>query len=434
MAIATSILLQISLPSTRQGKNGEASNGSAQQTGRVENGQAMLARLDSRTTSKSYIPIGETRDTLRRAAALLCKATTDQSALVHHLVGVPFATFTKQSIKLGISLWLGVINENSRMESRILIEVAERWEDTVHNRVGAFSSKLQHLDPFYLKEEFAPSDKEILLKRQQAAHNLIAPHLRILHFLASHFNATRLGSPHTQKIFQRMITSSLAGLRHATGHPLAREMHFQLVLFGLHVLRYSNGLAPVARWRLKDTILSAALRWFSNQPRWSFGGNRLQIKAESRLIADVESALSAVASIGMNGIGPLQSLSPKQDLLRLLLDNEQTRLLVWLYPLDHERRHYFSTSYAGKPQESQLLNALNTAWAERPSVAIQLATRFQSLRLTNEVRRLLLMHPDQALEEPDALQILLGPSLPSDLNTQLRVRNRRLRVDGADKS
>ncbi|KAL8874475.1 MAG: hypothetical protein Q9174_000168, partial [Haloplaca sp. 1 TL-2023] len=414
--------------------DGEASNGSAQQAGRTENGQAMLARLDSRATSECYIPIGETRDTLRRAAALLCKATPDQSALVHHLVGVPFATFTKQSIKLGISLWLGVINENSRMESRILIEVAERWENTVHNRIGAFSSKLQHMDPFYLKEEFAPSDKTFLLKRQQAAHDLIAPHLRILHFLASHFNATRLGSPHTQKIFQRIIMSSLAGLKHATGHPLAREMHFQLVLFGLHVLRYSNCLDPIARWRLKDTILSAALRWFSNPPRWSFGGNRLQIKAESRLIADVESALGAVASIGMNGIGPLLSLSPKQDLLRLLLDNEQTRLLVWLYPLDHERRHYFSTSHAGKPSESQLLNALSTAWTERPSVAIQLATRFQSLRLTNEVRRLLLKHPDQALEKPDALQILLGPSLPSDVNTQLRVMNRRLWVDNADKS
>lgn len=83
------------------------------------------------------------RDTLRRAAALLSKAEVDQSALVHHLVDIPFATFTKQSIKLGVSLWLGVINENPQMESRILVEVAERWESTVHQRVGAFSDKLR---------------------------------------------------------------------------------------------------------------------------------------------------------------------------------------------------------------------------------------------------------------------------------------------------
>lgn len=120
--------------------DGSASNGRAET---VENGQAILARLDNRTMSKSFVSIGEMRDTLRRTAALLCKAQTDQCALVHHLVSIPFATFTKQSIKLGISLWLGVINENPRMEPRILVEVTERWESTVQNRVGAFSSKLQ---------------------------------------------------------------------------------------------------------------------------------------------------------------------------------------------------------------------------------------------------------------------------------------------------
>ncbi|KAL9603403.1 MAG: hypothetical protein Q9179_002208 [Wetmoreana sp. 5 TL-2023] len=158
----------------------------------------------------------------------------------------------------------------------------------------------------------------------------------------------------------------------------------------------------------------------TNVTRWSFGGNRLQIKAESRLIADVESALDTVASIGMNGIGRLVSLSPKQDLLRLLLENEQMRLVVWLYPLDHERRHIFSTGHTGKPPEGQLLAGLNTAWAEDPGLAVQLATRFQSLRLTNDVRRLLLRQPEKALGEPDALQILLGPSLPGDVSAQLK--------------
>ena len=125
-----------------------------------------------------------------------------------------------------------------------------------------------HLDPFYIREEFAPSDKESLLKRQQAAHNLIAPHLRILQFLSSHFNATRLGSIHVQRIFHRLISVSLQGLRHSTNHPLAREMHFQIVLFGLNILRYSTSLGSTAQWRLKDEILSAALAWFSHPPRY----------------------------------------------------------------------------------------------------------------------------------------------------------------------
>lgn len=76
--------------------------------------------------------------------------------------------------------------------------------------------------------------------------------------------------------------------------------------------------------------------------------------------------------------------------------------------------------------KSQLLAGLHTAWAEDPCLAVQLATRFQSLRLTNDVRRLLLLHPESALEEPDSLQILLGPSLPSDVNSQLKVNGQIL--------
>lgn len=143
---------------------------------------------------------------------------------------------------------------NSGMRSSISLEVG-------------LINETSHPDPFYIKEEFAPSDKQVLSAQQQAAHDLIAPHLRILQFLASHFNATRLGSPHVQKVFQRLLSVTLQEFRHCTGHPLAREFHFQVVLFGLNVLRYSTGLDVVARWRLKDAILSAGLKWFSHQPR-----------------------------------------------------------------------------------------------------------------------------------------------------------------------
>ena len=107
-----------------------------------------------------FVSIAELRDILRRAAALLCKTTLDQCAIVQHLVGIPFAVFTKQSIKLGISLWLGVINENPRMEPRIVAVIAERWEETVRNRTGVFSDKLQYYHECNLSR--------ILLTDQQA--------------------------------------------------------------------------------------------------------------------------------------------------------------------------------------------------------------------------------------------------------------------------
>jgi phosphatidylinositol 4-kinase len=50
-----------------------------------------------------------------------------------------------------------------------------------------------------------------------------------------------------------------------------------------------------------------------------------------------------------------------------------------------------------------------------------LITRFPSARLHKEVRWLLLNFPDKAVSEPEAVQILLGETLPSDVSFQLKV-------------
>ena len=118
-----------------------------QKSENLSTSQALLALMENRALAKSFIPIGELRDLLRRAAALVCCSKNDQCALLHHLVSVPFAIFNKQSIKLGISLWLGIINENPRMEPRILAEIAECWEGTVRRRIGMFSGKLMWVSP-----------------------------------------------------------------------------------------------------------------------------------------------------------------------------------------------------------------------------------------------------------------------------------------------
>lgn len=60
----------------------------------------------------------------------------------------------------------------------------------------------------------------------------------------------------------------MAGLKEATGHPLARETRLQLIVFGLHVLRFSSHtMSYTFQYKLKDQILSGALSWFSFSPR-----------------------------------------------------------------------------------------------------------------------------------------------------------------------
>jgi phosphatidylinositol 4-kinase len=100
----------------------------------------LLANIEAQIHRKKHIAVGDVRDILRRAAALLCRSKKDECAILHYLVSIPFAIFTKQAIKLGMSLWLGVINENPRMEPRILMEVAQQWELTSHRGVGIFNA------------------------------------------------------------------------------------------------------------------------------------------------------------------------------------------------------------------------------------------------------------------------------------------------------
>jgi len=205
-----------------------------------------------------------------------------------------------------------------------------------------------HPDPFFLKEEFAPSDLQALAKRKQLVHNLLSPHARLLQFFQSHVNATRLGSLDTQKGFVRLLDVTLDAVKSSTPHPLARELRFQIVLFGLRMLRNSTTIGAIAQWRLKDKILSAGLSWFGKAPKWSFGSNMLQLKTEIRLLSDVMAAIKAISYIAAHQVGNIRSLSAKEQLLLLLLENEQARLAVWVYPLSEPAKPPLAVGHPGK--------------------------------------------------------------------------------------
>ncbi|KAI6093979.1 hypothetical protein F4821DRAFT_8710 [Hypoxylon rubiginosum] len=381
-----------------------------------------LAHVESRLAGKKTTPLHDVRDILRRAAALLCRSEKDESAITHYLVSIPFRIFNKESINFGVSLWLGVMNENPRMESRILAEIAQQWELVIHKRLGLFNPTLMHPDPFFLKEEFAPSDNEGLAKRRQQVHNLLAPHTRLMQFFSSHFNATRLGSPDTHRIFLRMLDLTLDALKKSVSHPMARELRLRIILFSLRVLRMSTAVRTLTQWRLKDKILSAGLSWFKFAPKWSFGSNLLQLKAEVRLIGDVMTALKAVSYIAAQAVGHFKVLAQKETLLQTLLESEQTRLNVWIYPLNesHHHRPHIMTSHSKTAIESILKPLVRVAWNEDPSLAIELVSRFSIPAVHNEVRWLLVNFPDKAVSEPEALPILLGGELPPDVAFQLK--------------
>ncbi|KAJ5193019.1 hypothetical protein N7449_009161 [Penicillium cf. viridicatum] len=378
-----------------------------------------LSRLYGRSIAGEEIPLVEVRDVLRQAAGLICSTSKPRLSVVHYLVALPFQIFTKETVKLGVSLWLGVIHENPNTEPRILCEVIEAWERSIKRRKGLFDPTFEYLDPLHTKIELLPTDKDLMLRMQQKAQDTLSPHLRVLHFFESHFNAIRLGNLQDQQLFCRLIGSTVVGLSKTEGHPLAREIHFRIVLLGLRILRHLSPRNSGASWKLKDQILSAALSWFKHPPRWSFGGNRLQIKAEDRILSEVTAALRGVAGIAANAQGSYKSLQAKEDLLQILVENERSRLRVWLFPLDPERKHHIP-SIGGKNPDEGPVSLLRLAWAENAGLAIQMAARFPSPKMQADVRSLILNFPEKVIEEPSALEIMFDNCLPADVGSQLK--------------
>lgn len=100
--------------------------------------QEALAALEHQIRTEKHISLDLPRHILRRTAALLCNTDDSHPAIIAYLVSIPFQIFTKESIRMGIALWLGVINEKPAMESRILVEVAQAWERTIRRKQGIF--------------------------------------------------------------------------------------------------------------------------------------------------------------------------------------------------------------------------------------------------------------------------------------------------------
>jgi len=381
-----------------------------------------LQLLETRLKNHEHVPFSTVRETLRNAAGILSRMTVDTAPLIRGLVSIPFILFTKESIQLGISMWLGVAKENPSLEARILAEVATGWEASIRLHKGFFNTTNSHVDPFYIKEEFAPTNWEAITKRRQIVHNLIAPHLRLTQYLSSHLNSSRLTSPSVERVYARLMRITAMAMKKTVSHPLAREVHFHIVLLALEFLKLSTRLDPAAQWRLKDAIISAGLAWFATPPLWSYGSNKLQLKAEVKLLSDVTQALQRLASIGSMSSVALVSLQNRQELLQHLLAHESQRLNVWINPLASDAR-----AIAGPGPQGQLIRDttfmpfVKIAWAENPSIAVQLTTRFpRSQALASEVRSLILRDSERAIQEPDALYLLMGPSLPNDIKTQLK--------------
>ncbi|KAI5302584.1 phosphatidylinositol-4- kinase, partial [Ascosphaera pollenicola] len=282
-----------------------------------------LRTIESRLARGEKVPFEEVRPELRAATSLLCTSRGAPASLASHVIHVPFMILTTEAIDLALSLWMSIINESPSLSSTVLAGVAEAWEQSILRNRGIFDRDFKHVDPFFLKNEFAPSNKEDLFRQQHKAQSMINPHSRVLQFLTSQYNATRLSSPHIEASFVRIVTHTMVSLREIGGHPLCRELYFSALLFSLDIIKDCRSISKPLVWRLKDLTLSAALTWFKHPPWWSYGGNRIQLTKEGSLLRAVDEHLNDMTWNGVTGSSATQSLSAKRNLLRMLVAHER---------------------------------------------------------------------------------------------------------------
>ena len=109
----------------------------------IQDAGSSLAEVERKLGESLPVSLPDICEAMRSAAAVLCRSESASSRLLQQLVKLPFVNFTKTSVKFGISLWMGIINERAYLEPRIIAEIGANLEKITKLRRGAFNSKLR---------------------------------------------------------------------------------------------------------------------------------------------------------------------------------------------------------------------------------------------------------------------------------------------------
>ncbi|KAI6131993.1 hypothetical protein EDD16DRAFT_1821529 [Pisolithus croceorrhizus] len=356
---------------------------------------------------------------LFRCAAILISLDECDYNLLHRLVTLPFEVFTPTAIATGIEVWTWVIAEKPAMEVALMSEVLSAWFRTVRERKGVFSQSLNYQDPFQHPINYVPTDKEEIDRATTTAQRLLVPHTLILQMLFSRLQSARYRRSSVMFLIQRLVMRSACAHRLFSTHPLARELRFSFLLFGFETLKSSH-LDAYCEGLVRQSLYRTAYSWFAVQPQWSYGANRVQVTADIKILQEFLTHLQTDCVKGFNSLSSLApGQSPNQSScvaylkninhpLRLLVENEITRLTVWVNPSNDSGR---GTDYHSITERSMLENnwptCVRTAWEIDPAIAMHMMERFKSPSAHVEVEKLVRANPIVVASTPEGLRFLV---------------------------
>ncbi|KAG1849308.1 hypothetical protein DFJ58DRAFT_795151 [Suillus subalutaceus] len=393
----------------------------------------MADTMNDIRNKRSSLTVQDLQRLLFRCAAILISLEKCDYTLVHFLVALPFEVFTPSAVAAGIETWTWVIAERPNMEVVIMCEVLTSWFGTVKERKGVFSASSNCDDPFYHPINYSPTDKDEIDRATTHARRLLLPHTLVLQMLFSRLQAARYCRSTVMFLIQRLVLRSAQAHKLFSTHPLARELRYTFLLFGLETLKSSH-LDAVCECMLRESLYRTAYSWFAVRPQWSFGANRVQVDADIKVMSEF---LVHLQGDSIKNMTSLSSLAPHQSAsktslyaarlkninqpLRLLIENEIFRLTVWANPSNEAKR---GSDLHGLLERNMLESTwpgiVRTVWEVDPAIAVYLTERFKSPAAHAEVQNLVRSNASLVVNTPEALRFLIGDSFRGGQRRELK--------------
>lgn len=352
--------------------------------------------LKSNVDRSGHANVQQTIDLLGEIAGLALISESDSGELTRYLVDIPFYIFEEKIVKSAIGIWFTVMQDRPNLAMLLLSEVVKNWEYSISTKKGLFSTELDIENPEFSIMEYAPSNRKAIARNAKFATAFFEPHLQIIRLISSSFEATLNQSDHLLKLFTRFMEKGLQSFRSASLHPYARGPRFELIKFAFDILKYHLKLGSRSVVALTELIFDASLTWFRQRSGFPFGSNLLKTKSDYALLKQIVILVSDTTTF------KLESLESKKIILMFFLDDEVSKISVWLDPLDPvaTRGTFMNNQISG--------NHITKSYAIDPILAVNLALRYKLKTLDDFLQSLIAKNPLPAILYPDAVQFYIG--------------------------
>ena len=356
---------------------------------------------------------------LWRCAGILVASNKPDFELLNYLVSVPCRIFTSESIKCGSQVWNWLYFERPDLQVKLIMKLCSEWEVSIFNKKGLFSPNFITEDTFNKEIEYSPSDEKLSDILISMAKRNFEPHLLMIKFFDGLLMSINSSNQSLILVLIKLIYNTNQLHSQMSNHTLSRQVRFSLIKLGFKVLNLTD-IDSLIDNKFRYSLYQTSFTWFNVIPQLNVGNDKVEIESDIILL---QSIISLIKNDKINNSSnkkfnydeQLIEFKNKSGLLTLLLENEISRLSVWKNVLGEPSKGNDLISLSERNMnESLWLTYIHLSWKISPKLAIGLINRFKSTMIEKEVKKLLKLRPFDAIDIPEAIDLLIGDKLNKD--------------------